>query len=133
MDFELADHLAAYDQPWRTLPNADLELSESADADLAKGSACLEVSLNHSLLKDGGQVVITPSFFAATYNNLNRIQYEFSKCTSNVIPIVIYAIVSETLSEKDLIELRCIKTLCPNSPVFFLKIPLPPTTGRKNV
>merc|ERR1712176_1545455 len=37
VDFELADHLAAYDQPWRTLPSADLELSEPADADAAKG------------------------------------------------------------------------------------------------
>ena len=129
VDFELADHLAAYDQPWRTLPAADLALNSAADADQAKESACLEVSLNHSLLKDGGQVIITPSFYTETYNNPSQVQYDLSKCTSSVIPIIIYAIVNETLAEKDLIELRTIKALVPNSPVFFLKVPLPPTQG----
>ena len=93
------------------------------------GSACLEVSLNHTLLKDGGQVIVSPSFFASTYNNPSRVQYEFSKCTSNLTPIVFYTVVEEPLAEKDLVELRVIKTLLPNSPVFFLRIPQPPTTG----
>ena len=130
VDFELADHLAAYDQPWRTLPNADLELTQSADADVAKESACLEVSLNHSLLKDGGQVIVAPSFFPESYENPTRVQHELAKCAVNVVPVIIYAFIEETLAEKDLMELKIIRVLMPNSPVFFIKIPLPPAAGK---
>lgn len=47
----------------------------------------------HSLLKDGGQVIVSPW----NYSTLEKV---YQKCSINVVPVVIYAISREQFTEK---------------------------------
>ena len=93
--FELVDTLTAYSRPWNTLPREDLEVGTKKDgeADLARDSASLEVRLAHSLLKDGGQVIVSPW-------NYGTVEQVYQRCAEDVIPVVIYAIATEQLLQK---------------------------------
>ncbi|CAH1264384.1 DSTYK [Branchiostoma lanceolatum] len=114
--FELVDSLAAYEQDWTTVPRADLELHGEHRTDVALASAVVEVVLNHSLLKDGAEVVVSPSNILG----LNTKQV-FSKCTEDVLPVVLYAVNRERLSDQDVQELSDIRAGFPETPIFFIR------------
>ncbi|XP_078677977.1 dual serine/threonine and tyrosine protein kinase-like [Branchiostoma floridae x Branchiostoma belcheri] len=114
--FELVDNLAAYEQDWTTVPLEDLELHGEHRTDIALASAVVEVVLNHSLLKEGAQVVVSPSHVIG----LNTKQV-FSKCTEDVLPVVLYAVNRERLSEQDIQELVDIRANFPETPIFFIR------------
>lgn len=94
--YELVDHLAAYNRPWQTIPNEDLEvessLSQSPNNDLAKGLACLEVRLPLALLKEC-QVVVGPW-------NTWTVEEVYKESTDGVMPILVYAISKDILSDE---------------------------------
>lgn len=94
--YELVDNLAAYSQKWRTIPRQDLELRDDERKDSAKGVAILEVTLNHPLLKDGAEVVMS----AWNADLEGNVEQTLIKCTEDVLPILIYAIGNDRLSAK---------------------------------
>ncbi|XP_035677571.1 dual serine/threonine and tyrosine protein kinase-like [Branchiostoma floridae] len=114
--FELVDTLAAYEQDWSTVPLADLELRGEHRTDVALAAAVVEVVLNHALLKDGSEVVVSPSHIPG----LSTTQV-FSKCTEDVLPVVLYAVSKERLSDWEVQELVDIREGFPETPVFFVR------------
>eukprot|EP00058_Branchiostoma_floridae_P000349 XP_002585837.1 hypothetical protein BRAFLDRAFT_289705 [Branchiostoma floridae] len=114
--FELVDTLAAYEQDWSTVPLADLELRGEHRTDVALAAAVVEVVLNHALLKDGSEVVVSPSHIPG----LSTTQV-FSKCTEDVLPVVLYAVSRERLSDWEVQELVDIREGFPETPVFFVR------------
>jgi hypothetical protein len=46
----------------------------------------------------------------------------YSQITENVVPIFIYIIDQEILSENDLEELRLFRRIAPNEPILFIRI-----------
>lgn len=89
-DYDLVDNLEAYNGPWITIPQTDLEIH---DKDNANGLAVMEVTQNHPLLRLGTQVVVSPS---ASENNVAAI---IKQCTDNATPIIIYGFASDVLTE----------------------------------
>lgn len=92
--FELAANLDAYEGSWECVPRADLELTEVERDDPAMASAVAEVSLNHPLLKAGAELVCSPS------NQEGDVENIFRACCEDVLPIVLYAIEFDILTEK---------------------------------
>ncbi len=104
--YELVDNLAAYNQSWQTIPQEDLEINVSEKEDLAKWSAGLEVKLCHPLLKDGGQIWVSPC------NANTTLQEIYQGCTEDIVPIFIYSIVEESFSEKVSYCYASIRAMC---------------------
>lgn len=98
--FELAAALNAYEGCWQCVPRGDLEVTGSEKADPALASAVAEVSLNHALLKAGAQIVCSPS------NHEGDVENIFRACCEDVLPILLYALELESLSEKVRIFLK---------------------------
>ncbi|EDO44458.1 predicted protein [Nematostella vectensis] len=113
--FELAAALNAYEGCWQCVPRGDLELNDEEKADPAMASAVAEISLNHALLKAGAQLVCSPSNPEGDAENI------FSACCEDVLPILVYSIEQDFLSDKDEAELLQIKALAPDLPIFFVK------------
>lgn len=89
-NYELAFPLASNSQtPGDAIPVQDLEVNLN---DSAHGCAVLEVKLNNSLLRDRSQIIVAPSSHGISMAQV------YSRCTDDVLPIVIYAIGQETLS-----------------------------------
>lgn len=92
--FELAAALDAYEGTWRSVPRADLELRGQDRSDPALRAAVAEVSLDHPLLKTGAEIICGPS------NSESCIEQVFKACVEDVLPIIIFAVDSETLTKK---------------------------------
>lgn len=120
--YELVEHLQALEQPWRTVPRVDLELSDEARKDPARESAHLEIRLKHPLLKDNVDVVMTPHDPQCSFASV------FASCLKCVLPIVVYAISEDCLSDKDKEDLKTMKSLMPDIPVAFIRVRNIPTT-----
>ncbi|XP_015763083.1 PREDICTED: dual serine/threonine and tyrosine protein kinase-like [Acropora digitifera] len=113
--FELAANLDAYEGSWESVPRADLELTELQRDDPAMASAVAEVSLNHPLLKAGAELVCSPSNHEGDVENILR------ACCEDVLPIVLYALEFDMLTERDKAELLQVKAFAPDMAVFFVK------------
>ena len=92
--FELAAALDAYEGSWRSVPRADLELRGRDRTDPALTAAVAEVSLDHPLLKTGAEIVCSPS------NSQGTVEQVFKSCIEDVLPIIIFAIDNNSLTEK---------------------------------
>jgi len=64
------------------------------------------------LLKDDLQIIITP-----TNQKIN-----IKQITENIIPIFIYIIDQDILSDNDIDELRYFRSIVPNEPILFIRI-----------
>lgn len=91
--FELAAALDAYEGTWRSVPRADLELRGRDKSDPALTSAVAEVCLDHPLLKTGAEIICAPS------NSENCVEQVFKSCVEDVLPIIIFAVDTETLCQ----------------------------------
>lgn len=92
--FELAAALNAYEGCWQCVPREDLEITGQEKSDPALATAVAEISLNHPLLKAGAQLVCSPS------NDQGDAENIFRACCEDVLPILLYAIEFDSLSEK---------------------------------
>jgi len=63
-------------------------------------------------LKDDLQIIITP-----TNQKIN-----IKQITENIIPIFIYIIDQEILSDNDIDELKYFRSIVPNEPILFIRI-----------
>ena len=84
------------DDAWKTISAQNLELRKSDDPDLADGIATLEVKIRHSLLKDGGMVAVASS----SGEGIGGAWEVFGRISENRVPVVIYALARNTLSEQ---------------------------------
>ncbi|KAH9381923.1 hypothetical protein HPB48_017303 [Haemaphysalis longicornis] len=118
--FELVEHLAAYDQPWRTIPRADLE--GRARKDPALSAAVLEIRMKHPLLRDEVHVVATPC------NDSLSFEQTYRRAIEGCTPLLLYAFAEEALTEKELSDLYELKRLAPKTPVLFIRANMPATS-----
>ncbi|CAL4166517.1 unnamed protein product, partial [Meganyctiphanes norvegica] len=110
--YELLQSLHAHTQPWGTVPRADVEMDYQTLEDPVVGGAVLEVCLQHQLLKEGVQVVVTPTLptdgstplptpiTTHTLNTLPHTNDFVSQLLPSVLPILIYAISRDTFTEQ---------------------------------
>ncbi|XP_060084377.1 dual serine/threonine and tyrosine protein kinase-like [Ylistrum balloti] len=116
--YDLAENLEAYKRPWSTIPIQDIEISENSNLDGANGTAVLEVSLNHSMLRQGAKVIVSPSM-----NDFgNDLEQKYSKCCEKISPILLYAFQTLELTESDLNFLKKLQTVSHYQPVCFVGI-----------
>ncbi|KAK8376325.1 hypothetical protein O3P69_009755 [Scylla paramamosain] len=121
--YELALSLQAHQRPWGTVPRADVEVDQQTQQDPVVGSAVLEVGLNHPLLREGLQVVVAPS------DSSDGSPLAFlGPLLPEVLPIVVYAISRDELSDQELTDLRELKKVHPTLPVLFIRVPRLPET-----
>lgn len=98
--FELAAALDAYEGSWECVPRADLELKGRQKDDPAMATAVAEISLNHPLLKAGAEIVCSPS------NHEGDVENIFRACCEDVLPIALYAVEHDCLSDKVLLSIH---------------------------
>jgi hypothetical protein len=79
-------------------------------------TASLEIRKPLDLLSDDLQIVITPS------NQKLNMKQIYMQITENVVPIFIYIIDQEMLSNNDIDELRFFRSIVPNEPILFIRI-----------
>nr|CAD7592935.1 unnamed protein product [Timema genevievae] len=115
--FEVVEHLHVNEKPWTTLPEDDLRRSECDERLWPEHSTVLEVQIFHPLMRDSVHVVIPPDceslkpslFIEMLHRNLNK-----------SLPIFLYALEEDTLSEYNISELEKLNQVFPNIPVFFV-------------
>ncbi|XP_043932736.1 dual serine/threonine and tyrosine protein kinase [Protopterus annectens] len=114
--------LVSHQGKWDTIPEEDLDI-QSAD-DQAHQFAELEVTLPHSILQEA-DIVVAPSREIQSADCLleDCIKQNCAKqdYTKHYLPIIIYAISKDKLSELEENELRNMRYK--DSPVFFVKVP----------
>ncbi|WAR26949.1 DUSTY-like protein [Mya arenaria] len=116
-DYSLLEELEAYKGPWNTIPHRDLELSAETESNTANGTAVLEVSFNHQLLRNGCTLIV-----AGTNQPFDE---EVKRCIENVSPVLVYAFQSEKLSSQEIQDLELLKEITSFQPVCFVRIPNP--------
>lgn len=93
--YELVDRHSVSQKLWSSVAEEDLIVDDLSDTALE--IAELEVKLCHELLKEGGLLTVAPTFAP---NCEKDVKDFITKCTSDVIPVVIYGIASSRLSEQ---------------------------------
>lgn len=104
-DYEVVDNLEAYKEQSKTVPLRDLQIIKENSTDFATDSAILEISYNHYILRQGAQMIVTPS--------AGEISKIYKTCTENISPILVYTF-SEDFSPNVSVGncLHSIKLLC---------------------
>ncbi|OQV23926.1 Dual serine/threonine and tyrosine protein kinase [Hypsibius exemplaris] len=97
-----------------TVPFDDFILKNAHVSDSAAGSAVLEISLSHDFLMSGWRIIVSPS------QHHGGIEPVFRKCTEGALPVYIYVLSGQTLSDLDLEYLAEHKRLSPHSSILYL-------------
>ncbi|XP_014474429.1 PREDICTED: dual serine/threonine and tyrosine protein kinase isoform X2 [Dinoponera quadriceps] len=108
LEFEVIEKLQANEKPWSTLPIEDLTKSGSEDVNCP---TILDVKLDQAILKDDVQIFIVP--------NSDAIKV-LAKGSLRILPIFLYALGEQPLTEENLEELRELKETYPCYPVLFI-------------
>ena len=108
LEYEVVESLQANEKPWSTLPIEDLTNSGSDDTNCP---TVLEVTLDLPVLKDGVQMFVAP--------NTGAIR-TLAKSLLSILPIFLYALGEQPLTEQNLEELRDLKETYPFTPVLFV-------------
>ncbi|XP_076332963.1 dual serine/threonine and tyrosine protein kinase-like isoform X2 [Tachypleus tridentatus] len=117
-NYELVENLV--EQPWHTVPRANLEVRKDHKENPELNTAVLEISLNHHLLWNDVEVIVSPS------NHNNQFSQMYNRCIEGLTPIVIYCIKDNSLTEKEQDDLMALRKIAPAQPVYFVcSRPLP--------
>lgn len=108
LEYEVVETLQANEKSWSTLPLEDLEKSINEDINCP---TVLEVKLDQAILKEGVQIFVVPN------NGVVRI---LAKGLLKILPIFLYALGEQPLTEENLEELRDLKETYPYSPILFI-------------
>ncbi|XP_054009693.1 dual serine/threonine and tyrosine protein kinase-like isoform X1 [Hylaeus anthracinus] len=108
LEYEVVGDLQANEKPWSTLPVEDLTRSGGEDINCP---TVLEVKLDQPILKDGVQIFIAPN------NGAVKI---LAKGLLPILPIFLYALGENPLTEQNIEELRDLKETYPFNPVLFI-------------
>jgi hypothetical protein len=106
---------------WSTVPSDDIVVNDSYsplenDDNEQRETASLEIRKPLDLLGNDLQIVVTPT------NQKLDMKQIYSQITENVVPIFIYIIEQEILSDNDIEELRLFHIIVPNEPILFIRI-----------
>ncbi|XP_051854502.1 dual serine/threonine and tyrosine protein kinase [Antechinus flavipes] len=112
--YELVHTLASHQGKWETVPEEDLEAHEESE-DPTHILAELEVTMPHVLLQEVDIVVVPCRGFHPPVDTL-------SELVNGVLPVMIFAINKDELSEGDEEELKDIRERLA-LPIFFFKVP----------
>uniref|UniRef100_A0A4X2KYW5 Dual serine/threonine and tyrosine protein kinase n=1 Tax=Vombatus ursinus TaxID=29139 RepID=A0A4X2KYW5_VOMUR len=112
--YEPVHTVASHQGKWETIPEEDLEVHEDS-GDPAHILAELEVTIHHVLLQEVDIVVLPCRGFQPPVDTLGEL-------VNGVLPVVIFAINKDELSEGDEEELRAIQERL-SLPIFFFKVP----------
>ena len=108
LEYEVVENLIANEKSWNTLPIEDLNESGNQDPNCP---TILEVKLDQSSLKDGVQIFVVPDVGAVKV---------LAKGSLGILPIFLYALGEEALSEQNMQELRDLKETYPYNSVLFV-------------
>lgn len=112
--YELVHQLAAHRGRWETIPEEDLEIGEACE-DPAHRLAELEVTLHHQLLQEA-KILVVPC------PEVQLVEEALEDCFRNIVPILVYAISEETLTQPQLDDIQRVKDNIA-FPVCFVKVP----------
>ncbi|XP_011348062.1 dual serine/threonine and tyrosine protein kinase isoform X2 [Ooceraea biroi] len=108
LEYEVVERLQANEQTWSTLPIEDLAMSLSEDINCP---TVLEVKLDQAVLKEGVQIFVVPN---------DGVVKILAKGSLGILPIFLYALGEQPLTEKNLEELRDLKDTYPYNPILFI-------------
>ena len=123
--FELIEAPGVYKPvSWSTVPRDDIIVKDTDDSESVSTdeentdpeTASLEIRKPLDLLGDDLQLVITPS------NQKLDVKQIYIQITENVVPIFIYVIDQDRLSDHDVEELRIFRSIVQNDPILFIRI-----------
>ncbi|XP_041092001.1 dual serine/threonine and tyrosine protein kinase-like isoform X2 [Polyodon spathula] len=112
--YELVHQLAAHRGRWETIPEEDLEIGEACE-DPAHRVAELEVTLHHQLLQEA-KILVVPC------PEVQLVEEALEDCFRNIVPVLVYAISEETLTQPQLDDIQRVKDNI-TFPVCFVKVP----------
>ncbi|XP_068172405.1 dual serine/threonine and tyrosine protein kinase [Antennarius striatus] len=112
--YELVHQLVANRGRWDTVPREDLEIHAECE-DPAHRLAELEITLHHPLLQEA-KVMVVPC------QSVQPIEQVLEDCTRNMIPIILYAINQDSLSNEHVAVIRKVREML-SFPICFLRIP----------
>ena len=107
---------------WSTIPPNDVLVRTNASSSSEEvetppqETASLEIRKPLDLLGADLQLVITPSNQKLELNEI------YLQITENVVPIYIYIIDEDRLSEHDIEELRVFRSIIANEPILFIRL-----------
>ncbi|XP_033219162.1 dual serine/threonine and tyrosine protein kinase-like isoform X2 [Belonocnema kinseyi] len=108
LEYEVVENFQANEKPWSTLSVEDLTESGCQDPSCP---TVLEVKLDQPNLKDGVQIFVVPDVGAVKI---------LAKGTLSILPIFLYALGEEPLTEQNIQELRELKETYPYNSVLFV-------------
>lgn len=107
LEYEVVKTLKANEMSWSTLPSEDLEKSMNEDTNCP---TVLEVKLDQEILK-GVQIFVVPN---------SGVVKILAKGVLKILPIFLYALGEQPLTEANLEELRDLKETYPYNSILFL-------------
>ncbi|XP_032691585.1 dual serine/threonine and tyrosine protein kinase-like isoform X3 [Odontomachus brunneus] len=108
LEYEVIEKLQANEKPWNTLPVEDLTMSGSEDVNCP---TILDVKLDQAILKDDVHIFIVPNSGAIKV---------LAKGSLRILPIFLYALGEQPLTEENMEELKELKETYPYYPVLFI-------------
>ncbi|XP_025163734.1 dual serine/threonine and tyrosine protein kinase isoform X2 [Harpegnathos saltator] len=108
LEYEIIEKLQSNEKPWNTLLIEDLTKSGNEDVNCP---TILDVKLDQAILKDDVQIFIVPN---------NGVIKVLAKGSLRILPIFLYALGEQPLTEENLEELRELKETYPYHPVLFI-------------
>lgn len=104
---------------WSTVPYEDIIASNSHSRENLTDNdetASLEIRKPLDFLENDLQIVLTPT------NQKLDLKQVYAQITDNVIPIFLYIIDQEKLSQEDFEELKLFRAIVPNEPILFIRM-----------
>ncbi|KAF2887681.1 hypothetical protein ILUMI_18492 [Ignelater luminosus] len=113
-EYEIVEKLKAHERPWTTVPESDILRSDQESP--AEHCPALEIKLNSSFLKDKVNMLVPPD---CPWEHLSEV---ITKCLDNILPVIIYVVSDETLSDAHIQEIRKIKKTYQDLPLLFVSM-----------
>ncbi|GJQ66842.1 hypothetical protein Trydic_g18598 [Trypoxylus dichotomus] len=113
-EYEIVDSLKAHEEPWTIVPVQDLIRRENEFP--LDHCPTIEVDLCNSVLRENVVIIVTPDC------PTEHLGDTLIKQLDNVLPILIYVISGEILTEADIQDIRLIKEKYSDSPILFINM-----------
>ena len=113
--YELVNGDTSPETPWKEIPLREVEVTPDHKSDPALAHAIADITLNHALLATKTQVVV------ASHNCPHSDVVElFKHYSQRTLPLLIYAIDGDRITQEEQSELLELKAAAPDLPVLFL-------------
>ncbi|KAL3289629.1 hypothetical protein HHI36_023039 [Cryptolaemus montrouzieri] len=102
-EYEILEKLKAHDHQWVTIPEEDIQLNDRECP--TEHCPSLEVELCHPMLKDNVVIMVPPDCQSDQYSDI------LNRHTKNVLPVIIYAVSEDVLSDHNIQEIKKLKDI----------------------